>query len=68
MFVCIYKVVDGEKFFAIKQAGTTPNNLFKLNHGIYRAKQNNIAYVPGVYSGRKFLGSGQNGWDVFSLS
>src|SRR5690606_25678705 len=50
MMMCFYKVINCEVIFSFKQSCSTSNDLFKLNHGVYRTKQNNVSHLWSIYS------------------
>ena len=60
VMIGVHKIIDGEIFFAVKQPGSSPDDLLELNHGIDRPHQDNIADVAGIHSGGELLRSGQD--------
>ena len=64
----VNKVYDCEIVFALKQTCATSNNLFEFNHAVYRAQQNNVAYIACVNACGELLASSQDCGIAFSLS
>ena len=50
MRVSVNKVVDREVVLAIKDPGSTTNDLLELNHRLDRPQQNNVSDVPCINS------------------
>ena len=47
----IYKIIESEKFFAIKQTGAAACNFFKLCHGVDGPHQNDVRDIQCIYTG-----------------
>lgn len=65
VIVGFYKIIDREIVLAVKESRAASDDLLELNHGVYRAHQNDIADIAGIHAGRKFLRCGKDGGDGF---
>ena len=63
MVVGLDKIIDGEMIFALKQAGAPADDLLKLDHGVDRAHQDDIADIRGIHPSGELLRGGQDGGD-----
>jgi hypothetical protein len=61
MQVCLYEVVNRKVLLPVEQPRTASYNLFELDHRINGPHQHDIADIPGIHAGGKFLRRGQNG-------
>ncbi len=59
----LHEVVNREVILPVVEPRAAPDDLLKLNHGIDRPHQHDVADVPGVHAGREFLRRGQDGGD-----
>jgi len=50
MVVGLHEVVNGEIVFPVVKTSTAPNDLLELNHGVYRAHEDDVPNVTGTHA------------------
>src|ERR1700720_1346441 len=65
MVMGFHEIVNREVVLAIVEAGAASDGLLAFVTGMNRPHQHDVANIPGVNSGREFLGRGQDGRDGF---
>ena len=62
-----HEIVDRKVVLTVKEPCAATDNLFKLDHGVYRPHQHDVTNVPCIHAGRKFLRCGEDGWNGFLI-